>query len=84
MGGQGMGDGGAGYSGGGGAGNSFAGAGGANGGNGHDGSWGKGGVGTGEDISLYNFTSWTLSPGIGGKSYIVTASTMVAEVVGYG
>ena len=56
-------DGGNGYSGGGGSGAD----GGMNGGDGGDGVRGDGGRGTGEDIRLYTFATWTLSPGAGGK-----------------
>ena len=57
-----------GYSGGGGAGSSsYGGAGGTNGGNGEDGEYGAGGSGTGEDVSLYTFRSWLLTPGSGGQ-----------------
>ena len=59
--------GGAGYSGGGGGGGGYsAGDGGSNGGDGKDG-YGSGGAGTGEDVSLYLFSAWTLGPGAGGK-----------------
>ena len=63
-------DGGAGYSGGGGGGQvstlSPAGDGGSNGGGGKDG-FNSGGAGTGEDVSVYLFSAWTLGPGAGGK-----------------
>jgi len=42
--------------------------GGSDGGDGDDGMY-VGGSGTGEDISLYVFDAWTLSPGAGGKPY---------------
>ena len=54
-----------GYSGGGG----YGGAGGTNGGNGEDGDGGAGGGGTGEDVSLYTFRDWLLTPGSGGQPY---------------
>ena len=69
-------DGGDGYSGGGANGSSgHGGDGGSDGGNGENG-WigssghqGTGGSGTGEDISVYSFTTWTLAPGDGGVQY---------------
>ena len=69
-------DGGDGYSGGGANGSSgHGGDGGTDGGNGENG-WigssghqGTGGSGTGEDISVYSFTTWTLAPGDGGVQY---------------
>ena len=67
-------NGGSGYSGGGGAGYcespnpQFAGEGGSDGSDGRDGYRGQGGEGTGEDISNYVFASWTLTPGVGGKT----------------
>ena len=71
-------DGGAGYSGGGGHGfddpfgfdpseDTFGGDGGSDGGDGGDGSAGSGGRGSGEDVSLYTFTTWSLGPGAGGE-----------------
>ena len=62
-------DGGSGYSGGGGPGSSYRGNGGRNGGDGQDGDRGLGGHGSGMDISLYTFTTWSLSPGLGGKHF---------------
>ena len=56
--------GGDGYCGGGGA---YGGGGGSGGSDGQDGSFGRGGAGTGEDVSLYTFTTWTLTPGAGGQ-----------------
>ena len=56
-------DGGAGYCGGGGEGSPAA-DGGTGGGDGEDGE-----EGTGEDVSLYTFTSWTITPGAGGRRY---------------
>ena len=50
------------------------GRGGSNGGDGHGGFEGteyeshNGGSGSGEDVSLYTFTSWTLAPGAGGSN----------------
>jgi len=60
--------GGAGYSGGGGSGGgrNYGGDGGSNGGDGKGGYW-SGGAGTGEDVSLYLFSAWTLGPGAGSK-----------------
>ena len=64
-------DGGDGYSGGGANGSSgHGGDGGTDGGNGENGTSGHhGGSGTGEDISVYSFTTWTLAPGDGGVQY---------------
>ena len=68
--GQGSHDGGAGYCGGGGVGDIGGGGnGGTDGGDGDDGSYGTGGAGSGEDISLYTFTAWTITPGAGGNYY---------------
>merc|ERR1712227_710773 len=64
--------GGSGYSGGGGGSGSssrVAGDGGSNGGDGEDGSGGNGGSGTGQDVSLFTFTTWSLGPGAGGRQY---------------
>ena len=47
----------------------IGGYGGTNGGDGEDGTDGQGGKGTGEDISQFTFTSWSLSPGAGGSEY---------------
>ena len=62
-------DGGDGYCGGGG---DYGGDGGSDGRDGQDGDYFEedytGGTGTGEDISLYTFNMWTLSPGAGGHS----------------
>ena len=62
--------GGDGYSGGGGGGGfsnvNVGGDGGTDGGDGVDGYY-TGGAGTGEDISLYTFTTWSLGPGAGGQ-----------------
>ena len=64
-------DGGAGYSGGGGYGigspSSHGGDGGCDGGDGETGTSGTGGRGSGEDVSLYTFTTWSLAPGSGGQ-----------------
>ena len=62
-------DGGSGYCGGGGGGYSsgYGGAGGSDGGAGEDGYYGTGGRGSGQDVSLYTFTTWTLTPGDGGQ-----------------
>ena len=63
-------DGGAGYCGGGGVGDIGGGGnGGTDGGDGDDGSYGTGGAGSGEDISLYTFSAWTITPGAGGNYY---------------
>ena len=60
--------GGDGYSGGGGGGDvADGGAGGSDGSDGAKGADGPGGSGTGEDLSLYVFDAWTLSPGPGGE-----------------
>ena len=70
--GQNNGSGGDGYSGGGGQGYSRGGDGGSDGGdgeNGVDGTYGFGGAGTGEDVSLYTFITWSLGPGAGGQHY---------------
>jgi len=66
--------GGAGYSGGGGCGGHRfnAGNGGSNGGDGKEG-YKSGGAGTGEDVSLYLFSAWTLGPGAGGKHVVYDA-----------
>ena len=66
---DGQGVGGDGYSGGGGGGIYRAGDGGSDGRDGGDGSACSGGAGTGEDISLYTFTTWSLGPGAGGQYY---------------
>ena len=68
--------GGDGYSGGGGSASSSSAGnyGGTDGGDGHDGDYGDGGHGTGEDVSLYSFTTWSLSPGAGGQPYYDYAS----------
>ena len=57
--------GGNGYCGGGSEGGNKGGNGGTDGGDGDGGSYG--GSGTGEDISAYTFSAWTLSPGAGGR-----------------
>ena len=65
-------NGGDGYSGGGGGGWSSGGYGGTNGNDGGDGSGhsnGDGGSGTWEDITAYEMTEFTLSPGQGGQAY---------------
>ena len=72
-------DGGTGYSGGGGYGfgdpsgggseDPSGGDGGCDGGDGETGTSGTGGRGTGEDVSLYTFTTWSLAPGAGGEVY---------------
>ena len=62
-------DGGSGYCGGGGGGLSSAGDGGTDGGDGKAGSTGSGGRGTGQDVSLYTFTTWSLTPGAGGRVF---------------
>ena len=61
--------GGNGYSGGGagGRGSSSGGVGGSNGGNGERGPNGSGGSGTGQDVSIFTFTNWSLGPGAGGQ-----------------
>ena len=61
-------NGGNGYSGGGGGreSSSRGGDGGSNGGDGERGSW-RGGTGTGQDVSLFTFTTWSLGPGAGGQ-----------------
>ena len=60
--------GGAGYSGGGGYSQSSGVNGGTNGGDGGDGGYYSGGSGTGEDITAYELTHFTLSPGQGGQA----------------
>ena len=61
--------GGNGYSGGGGSRqNSGGGDGGSNGGDGEDGFY-NGGSGTGQDVSIFTFTTWSLGPGAGGQYY---------------
>ena len=62
-------NGGDGYSGGGGYGYDYGGDGGSDGGDGEDGSDYICGRGTGEDVSLYTFTTWSLTPGDGGQAY---------------
>ena len=62
-------DGGSGYCGGGGGGLSSAGDGGTDGGDGKAGSTGSGGKGSGQDVSLYTFTTWSLTPGAGGRVF---------------
>ena len=62
-------NGGDGYSGGGGYGYDYGGDGGSDGGDGEDGSDYICGRGTGEDVSLYSFTTWSLTPGDGGQAY---------------
>ena len=71
-------DGGIGYCGGGGGGRNsgYAGAGGTNGGNGGGGSDSSGGHGTGEDISRYTFTTWTITPGAGGEVFHANSGGM--------
>ena len=55
--------------GGGGPGSSYSGNGGRNGGDGQDGDIGLGGHGSREDISLYTFTTWSLTPSAVGIHY---------------
>ena len=60
--------GGNGYSGGGGSGRVHSsGVGGSNGGDGEDGSHGNGASGTGQNVSIFTFTTWSLGPGAGGR-----------------
>ena len=62
-------DGGSGYCGGGGGGYpSAGGAGGSDGGDGEDGGY-SGGRGSGQNVSGYTFTTWSLTPGAGGRAY---------------
>ena len=42
---------------------------GSDGGDGEEGSGGSGGRGTGQDVSLYTFTTWSLTPGAGGRVF---------------
>ena len=60
--------GGNGYSGGGGSGRVHSsGVGGSNGGDGEDGSHGNGASGTGQNVSIFTFTTWSLGPGAVGR-----------------
>ena len=68
-------EGGVGYSGGGGFGGSSGGVGGSNGNDGGQGSSYAGGSGTWEDITAYQLSEFTLSPGQGGQPYRHSSSS---------
>ena len=71
-----LGSGGDGYSGGGTCGYDYGGDGGSDGSDGKNGSYNNtsGGKGTGEDISHYSFSTWTLAPGPEGAAYFYCPS----------